>query len=93
MSETQKHPRTARRGRRPLVASLALSLGAGTVVGAGAVSTATEAVAAPATYTVKAGDSWWRVANNHGMDMYALASLNGKTINSPMYVGDVLKVS
>lgn len=84
--------RAARRGHRSLVASLALSLGAGTVVGAGAVSAPTEAVAAPVTYTVKSGDSWWSISRQYGMSMHDLAALNGKTINSTLYVGDVVKV-
>lgn len=93
MPETLQHARAARRGRGTLVASLALSLGAGTVVGAGAVTAPAEAHAAPATYTVKAGDTWWSISRRHGMDMHELASLNGTTIDAIIYVGDVLKVS
>lgn len=44
-------------------------------------------------YTVKSGDSWWKIANDHGMDMYALAKLNGSTINSVIYPGQVLRVA
>lgn len=44
-------------------------------------------------YTVKAGDSWWSIANKHGMDMTALATLNGKTISTVIHPGDVLRVA
>lgn len=44
------------------------------------------------TYTVKPGDSWWAIANAHGMNMYALASINGMTINSTIHPGEVLKL-
>ena len=45
------------------------------------------------TYTVRYGDSWWKIANDHGMSMYTLAQLNGKSIYSTIYPGEVLKVS
>lgn len=44
------------------------------------------------TYTVKPGDSWWAIANAHGMNMYTLASINGMTINSTIHPGQVLKL-
>lgn len=55
-------------------------------------STKTSATSAKA-YTVKSGDSWWAIANRHGISMYTLASLNGKSIYSTIYPGQVLKVS
>lgn len=45
------------------------------------------------SYTVKSGDSWWKIAHDHGMDMYSLAQLNGKTINTMIYPGEVLRVA
>ena len=45
------------------------------------------------TYTVQRGDSWWAIANRYGMDMNALAQLNGKTIQSVIYPGQVLRVA
>ena len=45
------------------------------------------------TYTVKAGDSWWSIAQKYGMDMAALATLNGKTISTVIHPGDVLRVA
>jgi LysM repeat protein/GH25 family lysozyme M1 (1,4-beta-N-acetylmuramidase) len=48
---------------------------------------------ATGTYTVKFGDSWWTIANRYGINMYTLASLNGKSIYSTIYPGQVLKVS
>lgn len=44
------------------------------------------------TYTVKYGDSWWAIANRYGMSMYQLASINGKSINSVIYPGQVLRL-
>lgn len=44
-------------------------------------------------YTVKSGDSWWAIANRYGMEMNALAQLNGKTIQSVIYHGQVLRVA
>ena len=44
-------------------------------------------------YTVKAGDSWWSIATKYGMDMTALATLNGKTISAVIHPGDVLRVA
>ncbi len=44
-------------------------------------------------YTVQSGDSWWKIAHDHGMDMYTLAQLNGRTINSMLYPGQVLRVA
>lgn len=44
------------------------------------------------TYIVKSGDSWWKIANTVGVDMNLLAKLNGKTINSIIYPGNVLKI-
>lgn len=44
------------------------------------------------TYTVKYGDSWWSIANRYGMNMYQLAYINGRSINSVIYPGQVLKL-
>lgn len=44
-------------------------------------------------YTVRSGDSWWKIANDHHMDMYALASLNNQSINNVIYPGEVLRVA
>ena len=45
------------------------------------------------TYTVKPGDSWWSIANRHGMSMYTLAARNGKTIYTVIHPGDKLTIS
>ena len=44
-------------------------------------------------YTVKAGDSWWSIAHKFGMDMNALAKLNGTTINTVIHPNQVLRVA
>jgi lysozyme len=44
-------------------------------------------------YTVQSGDSWWSIANRHGMSMYTLAARNGKTIYSMLHPGDRLTIS
>lgn len=44
------------------------------------------------TYTVRYGDSWWAIANKYGMNMYDLSRINGKSINSVIYPGQVLRL-
>lgn len=44
------------------------------------------------TYTVHYGDSWWAIANKYNMNMYDLARINGKSINSVIYPGQVLRI-
>lgn len=44
-------------------------------------------------YTVQRGDSWWKIAHDHGMGMYDLAKLNNQTINNAIYPGEVLRVA
>lgn len=47
------------------------------------------------TYTVKKGDSWWRIAANEmgsGTKMTRLAEFNGKTTKDIIYAGNVLKI-
>ena len=44
-------------------------------------------------YVVKPGDSWWSIAANHGLSMYALAQRNGKTIYTVIHPGDKLAIS
>lgn len=44
-------------------------------------------------YTVKSGDSWWAIANRYGMEMNALAQLNGKTINDVIHPGQIIRVA
>ena len=45
------------------------------------------------TYTVQSGDSWWSIANLYGMNMYTLASRNGKIIYSMLHPGDKLTIN
>ena len=44
-------------------------------------------------YTVRRGDSWWKIATEHHMNMYALAQLNGATIQTVIHPGQVLRVA
>ena len=44
-------------------------------------------------YTVIPGDSWWKIATDHHMNMYALAQLNGCTIQTTIHPGQVLRVA
>jgi len=44
------------------------------------------------TYTVRYGDSWWAIANKYGMNMYDLARINGRSINSIIYPGQTLRI-
>lgn len=46
-------------------------------------------------YTVKRGDSWWRIAANEmgsGLKMSVLAAYNGKNITTMIHPGDALKI-
>jgi LysM repeat protein len=45
------------------------------------------------TYTVQPGDSWWAIADKHGITMDALLIANGENYTtSPLYVGEVLVI-
>lgn len=43
-------------------------------------------------YTVRSGDSWWRIASKYGMGMYTLASRNGKTVTTMIHPGQKLLI-
>ncbi|MDT3393870.1 MAG: LysM peptidoglycan-binding domain-containing protein [Bacillota bacterium] len=57
------------------------------------ISTTTGNSTSGSSYTVQWGDSWWAIANRYGMSMYNLAAINGKTINTMLYPGQVLQVA
>ncbi len=54
-------------------------------------STTTAAPAAGGSYTVQAGDSYWRIANKYGISISELQRLNG-TSNYFLYPGQSIKV-
>ena len=43
-------------------------------------------------YTVKSGDSFWKIANDHGTTINTLTSLNGLSMYSTIYPGQVLRI-
>lgn len=47
---------------------------------------AKESVSADAAYTVQHGDSFYLIAQNHGVDPYALAAANGLGIYDLIYL-------
>lgn len=44
------------------------------------------------SYTVRYGDSWWGIANRYGLDMNTLAQMNGTTVSTTIYPGQVIRV-
>ncbi|MCC5876102.1 MAG: peptidoglycan DD-metalloendopeptidase family protein [Candidatus Sumerlaeia bacterium] len=44
------------------------------------------------SYTVRAGDSLWAIANRHGTTVSRLAALNDISASAPLHVGQVLRV-
>jgi soluble lytic murein transglycosylase-like protein len=56
-------------------------------------STAVSAAKAPATYTVKSGDTLTHIAVRHGMGLSVLLQANGLSQSSTIYAGQQLKVS
>lgn len=45
------------------------------------------------THTIVAGDSWWRIANNHGLTVAELQALNHDAVGKTLHPGQVLRVS
>ena len=43
-------------------------------------------------YTVKSGDNFWTIANEHGILMYELIKANNMTQSTVLNIGDVIKV-
>lgn len=43
-------------------------------------------------YTVKSGDSFWKIANDHGTTISSLTSLNGLSMYSTIYPGQSLRI-
>ena len=82
-----------RRHHRVAAASFALALSAGTLAGVGTVAAAPSAQAAESTYTVRSGDTLWRIAAANGVALSELMSLNGLSGSSIIYPGDVLRLT
>ena len=57
------------------------------------VSTASQATSTSGTYTVKAGDTLYRIAHNHGISLRTLLSVNGLSETSTIRPGQQLVVS
>ena len=57
------------------------------------VSTASQATSTSGTYTVKAGDTLYRIAHNHGISLRTLLSVNGLSETSTIRPGHQLVVS
>jgi len=55
-----------------------------------AAKTASSTESCSGTYTVKAGDSWNRIANMYSVSATQLAAVNGETINSMLLIGEKL---
>ena len=49
-------------------------------------------LASAESYTVKSGDSFWSIASKYGVNMYTLATNNGKSIYSLIYPGESLYI-
>ncbi|WP_428910483.1 LysM peptidoglycan-binding domain-containing protein [Niallia sp. Krafla_26] len=58
----------------------------------GTQSTSTSPSTSSYTYTVKSGDTLWRIANNHGLSVTQLKSYNQLT-NDTIHVGQVLHLT
>lgn len=55
-------------------------------------SSSTQPYVTYTTYTVKSGDTYWNIANNHGIPMSELLEANGLTESSSIYVGKKLTI-
>jgi LysM repeat protein len=75
---------------------LIVPAGATNPTGGDTPASPTAAPAAPATsgltYTVQRGDSWFSIAQKHGIKAGPLVKLNGRTIESVVFPGTVLQL-
>ena len=67
---------------------IALGVNGGESYGKRVVNTASSKV----YYTVKSGDSFWKIANDHGTTISNLTSLNGLSMYSMIYPGQSLRI-
>lgn len=67
---------------------IALGVNGGESYGKRVVNTAPSKV----YYTVKSGDSFWKIANDHGTTISNLTSLNGLSMYSTIYPGQSLRI-
>lgn len=59
----------------------------------GSATTTKPKTSTSSTYTVKKGDSWWKIATDHGTTVAKLTKLNGKKATSVIHPGDKIKLS
>ena len=64
----------------------------GTSSSSGSSSTSTKPYVTYITYTVKSGDTYWNIANNHGIPMSELLEANGLSESSSIYAGKKLTI-
>ena len=69
------------RVRRVLVCAVIATCSLGTVV------PSAQAANCAATYTVKSGDSWWRIAEKHGTSLRTILTLNKAKKSTKLLVG------
>jgi LysM repeat protein len=55
-------------------------------------SAATTTVAPEGTYTVVSGDGWYAIATKLNVPVDSLLQANGATLQTPLHVGQILKV-
>jgi LysM repeat protein len=49
-------------------------------------------VTASREYTVRSGDTLWRIARRHGTSVRALAAANGLDLTRPLSIGRTLRI-
>lgn len=63
------------------------------VSGSATTTTKSKPSTSGSTYTVKKGDSWWKIATDHKTTVAKLTALNGKKATAVIHPGDKIKLS